>query len=92
MRDDLTGLAHKLLCRGTLIARNSRMLVVSLSGSPSPKSRSGVVLAHASSWLQEQGVEVTTLRIRDFNAEDLLFARFDSPQVLAFIEAVSQAD
>ncbi|EGH26917.1 hypothetical protein PSYMO_37736, partial [Pseudomonas amygdali pv. mori str. 301020] len=24
----------------------------------------------------------TTLRIRDFNAEDLLFARFDSPQVL----------
>ncbi|KPW40028.1 putative proteinH-dependent FMN reductase [Pseudomonas coronafaciens pv. atropurpurea] len=92
MRDDFTGLAHKLLCRGTLIARNSRMLVVSLSGSPSPKSRSGVVLAHASSWLQEQGVEVTTLRIRDFNAEDLLFARFDSPQVLAFIEAVSQAD
>ncbi|MCI3946255.1 NAD(P)H-dependent FMN reductase [Pseudomonas syringae] len=68
------------------------MLVVSLSGSPSPKSRSGVVLAHAGRWLQEQGVGVTTLRIRDFNAEDLLFARFDSPQVLAFIEAVSQAD
>nr|WP_257605619.1 NADPH-dependent FMN reductase [Pseudomonas amygdali] len=68
------------------------MLVVSLSGSPSPKSRSGVVLAHASRWLQSHGVEVTTLRIRDFNAEDLLFARFDSPQVLEFIEAVRQAD
>ncbi|MCS3472974.1 FMN reductase [Pseudomonas sp. JUb42] len=68
------------------------MLVVSLSGSPTEKSRSGVVLAHAARWLESQGVEVSTLRIRDFNAEDLLFARFDSPQVKAFIEAVSQAD
>ncbi|MEE4152346.1 NADPH-dependent FMN reductase [Pseudomonas viridiflava] len=68
------------------------MLVVSLSGSPSPKSRSGVVLAHAGRWLQSHGVGVTTLRIRDFNAEDLLFAKFDSPQVLEFVEAVRQAD
>lgn len=68
------------------------MLVVSLSGSPSLKSRSGVVLAYANRWLQDQGVTVTALRIRDFNAEDLLFARFDSPQVQDFIEAVRQAD
>ncbi|RMR54747.1 FMN reductase, proteinH-dependent [Pseudomonas cichorii] len=68
------------------------MLVVSLSGSPSPKSRSGVVLAHAGRWLENQGVNVTTLRIRDFKAEDLLFAQFDSPQVQDFIEAVRQAD
>ncbi len=87
-----SALAHKLLYSLTLIARNSRMLVVSLSGSPSPKSRSGVVLAHAGRWLQNHGVGVTTLRIRDFNAEDLLFAKFDSPQVLEFVEAVRQAD
>ncbi|MBD8494116.1 NADPH-dependent FMN reductase [Pseudomonas syringae] len=68
------------------------MLVVSLSGSPSPTSRSGVVLAHAGAWLTQHGVDVTTLRVRDFNAEDLLFARFDSPQVQAYIEAVKQAD
>lgn len=68
------------------------MLVVSLSGSPALKSRSGVVLEHASRWLRAKGVDVTTLRIRDFNAEDLIFARFDSPQVIAFIEAVKQAD
>jgi FMN reductase len=68
------------------------MLVVSLSGSPALKSRSGVVLEHASRWLRAHGVEVTTLRIRDFNAEDLLFAQFDSPQVQAFIDAVRQAD
>jgi len=72
--------------------RKSSMLVVSLSGSPTLKSRSGVVLEHAGSWLKAHGVGVTTLRIRDFNAEDLLFAKFDSPQVLDFIEAVKQAD
>ncbi|BAP46164.1 NADPH-dependent FMN reductase [Pseudomonas sp. 21LCFQ02] len=68
------------------------MLVVSLSGSPSPTSRSGVVLAHAGNWLKAHGVDVTTVRVRDFNAEDLLWARFDSPPVQAFIEAVRQAD
>jgi FMN reductase len=68
------------------------MFVVSVSGSPSTRSRSGVVLAHASRWLENHGVTVTSLRIRDFNAEDLLFARFDSPQVQDFIEAVRQAD
>jgi FMN reductase len=69
-----------------------RMLVVSLSGSPALKSRSGVVLEHARRWLQNHGVDVTTLRIRDFNAEDLLFGHFDSPQVIDFIEAVKKAD
>jgi FMN reductase len=68
------------------------MLVVSLSGSPSDRSRSGVVLKHAARWLQDHGVEVKALRIHDFNAEDLLFARFDSPAVVSFIEAVKQAD
>ncbi len=68
------------------------MLVVSLSGSPALKSRSGVVLEHASRWLRAKGVDVQALRIRDFNAEDLIFARFDSPQVLDFIETVKQAD
>jgi len=68
------------------------MLVVSLSGSPALRSRSGVVLKHAARWLQDRGVEVKALRIHDFNAEDLLFARFDSPAVVAFIEAVKQAD
>lgn len=68
------------------------MLVVSLSGSPTLKSRSGVVLEHARSWLQNHGVNVKALKIRDFNAEDLLYARFDSPQVIEYIEAVRQAD
>ena len=68
------------------------MLVVSISGSPSNRSRSGVVLQHAAQWLTDHGVGVKTVRIQDFNAEDLLYARFDSPEVIAFIEAVAKAD
>ena len=68
------------------------MLVVSISGSPSPRSRSGVVLQHAAHWLKDRGVEVNGVRIQDFAAEDLLYAKFDSPQVVAFIEAVAKAD
>ena len=68
------------------------MLVVSISGSPSIRSRSGVVLKHAAQWLGNHGVDVSAVRIQDFNAEDLLYARFDSPQVQAYIEAVAKAD
>lgn len=68
------------------------MLVVSISGSPSTRSRSGVVLQHAGQWLKDLGVDVKAVRIQDFNAEDLLYARFDSPAVIAFIDAVAKAD
>lgn len=68
------------------------MLVVSLGGSPSVRSRSGVLLERGKQWLQHKGVEVVTFQVRDFPAEDLLHARFDSPHVLHFIELVSKAD
>jgi FMN reductase len=68
------------------------MLVVSISGSPSTRSRSGVVLKHAAQWLADHGVNVKAVRIQGFNAEDLLYARFDSPEVIAFIDAVAKAD
>ncbi|MDR2308773.1 MAG: NADPH-dependent FMN reductase [Paucimonas sp.] len=68
------------------------MLVVSVGGSPSLRSRSGVLLDRSRDWLQERGVEVVTFQVREFNAEDLLHARFDSPQVRHFNELVAQAD
>lgn len=68
------------------------MLVVALGGSPSPRSRSTVLLERAKHSLQRKGVEVVTLQVRDFNAEDLLHARFDSPQVIDFIEWVAKAE
>ena len=48
------------------------MLVVTLGGSPSQRSRSGVLLERAKHWLNQQGVEVVSYQVRDFPAEDLL--------------------
>lgn len=68
------------------------MLVVSVGGSPSTRSRSGVLLERSRQWLQERGIEVVTFQVREFPAEDLLHARFDSPQVRHFNELVALAD
>jgi len=68
------------------------MLVVSLAGSPSQRSRSGVLLDIAGDWLRQRGVEVVNYQVRDFDAQDLLHARFDSPMVRQLIEHVALAD
>lgn len=68
------------------------MLVVTLGGSPSQRSRSGVLLDHSRRWLQQQGVEAVSYQVRDFPAEDLLYARFDSPKVLDLLAQVANAD
>ena len=68
------------------------MLVVTLGGSPSQRSRSGVLLDKTRQWLQQQGVEVVSYQVRDFPAEDLLHARFDSPKVIDLLQQVAHAD
>ena len=68
------------------------MLVVTLGGSPSQRSRSGVLLDHSKRWLIRHGVEVVNYPIRDFAAEDLLHARFDSPQVLDLLQHIENAE
>ena len=68
------------------------MLVVSLGGSPSQRSRSGVLLDRSQRWLQQQGVEVVSYQVRDFPAEDLLHARFDSPKVIDLLQQIENAD
>lgn len=68
------------------------MLVVTLGGSPSQRSRSGVLLDHAKHWLNQQGVEVVSYQVRDFPAEDLLHARFDSPKIIDLLQQIENAD
>jgi FMN reductase len=68
------------------------MLVVSLGGSPSAKSRSNGLLEYARRRLELRGVEVISYQVRDFHAEDLLHANFASLQVRQFIEQVSRSD
>jgi FMN reductase len=68
------------------------MLVVSLGGSPSRTSRSNFLLEHSRRWLASRSVEVVSYQVRDFNAEDLLLGRIDSPLILALQAHVRAAD
>jgi FMN reductase len=68
------------------------MHVVLLSGSPSLRSRTELLLDYVRQRLEAQQVEVSLLRVRDFPAEDLLHARFDSPAVQHLQAVVASAD
>ena len=68
------------------------MHVVLLSGSPSARSRTELLLEYARQHLQGHGLEVSLLRVRDFPAEALLHADFTSPAVQQLQAAVASAD
>ncbi|HFD7738460.1 MULTISPECIES: NADPH-dependent FMN reductase [Serratia] len=68
------------------------MRVISLAGSPRIPSRSAALLALSQNWLRQQGVEVTAYTLHDFDAEDLLYANFNSPAIKAFADQLAQAD
>jgi len=51
-----------------------------------------VLLDHAKRWLNQQGVEVVSYQVRDFPAEDLLHARFDSPKIIDLLQQIENAD
>ncbi|MGL6020511.1 MAG: NADPH-dependent FMN reductase [Gibbsiella quercinecans] len=68
------------------------MRVISLAGSPRLPSRSAALLTLGQKWLQQRGVEVIAYTLHDFDAEDLLYANFNSPQIKAFTAQLAQAD
>lgn len=68
------------------------MHVVLLSGSPSARSRTEQLLEYVRQRLEAQRLEVSLLRVRDFPAEDLLHAHFDSPAVRQLQAVVASAD
>lgn len=68
------------------------MNVITLAGSPRFPSRSTVLLTVAQRWLERQGINVTPWNLFNFNPEDLLYARFDSPALKVFIEQLADAD
>src|SRR5690349_9634895 len=65
--------------------------IVTISGSPSPNSRSAAILAYASEVFRCHRLNVSNIDIRNFNADDLLFARFDSLDIKRAQEQVQQA-
>lgn len=68
------------------------MLVITIGGSPSSRSRTGLLLDQARGWLTQRGVEVVHFDIHQFDPAELLLARFDSPAIRHFGEQVSRAD
>jgi FMN reductase len=53
--------------------------IVLLSGSPTANSRCAALLKDARAQLDARGFTTALLDVREFPAEDLLFARYDSP-------------
>lgn len=67
------------------------MLIVSLAGSPSSRSRSGVLLERARRELEARGHEVVSYSVLDFDPEVLVRARYDSPQIKELNERIQRA-
>lgn len=68
------------------------MHVLLLSGSPAQRSRGELLLEYAREYLERRGIAVSLIRVRDFAAEELLHAHFDSPAVRDLQAAVGLAD
>lgn len=65
--------------------------IVTVSGSPSLVSRSGAMLEYFRSTLEAQGHTVHASSIRDIDAHDLLYGRYEGETIKAYIDQVSRA-
>ena len=68
------------------------MRVITLAGSPRYPSRSSALLEYAREKLNALDVEVCHWNLHNFEPEDLLYARFDSPALKTLIEQLNGAD
>lgn len=68
------------------------MNVITLAGSPRFPSRSTALLLFAQRWLEQKGISVLPWNLFNFNPEDLLYAKFDSPGLKVFVDQLADAD
>ncbi len=68
------------------------MRVITLAGSPRYPSRSTALLTLCQAELEKRGVEVIPWNLHNFQPEDLLYARFDSPALQALKQDLETAD
>lgn len=66
--------------------------IVIISGSPSAPSRTDLVLRHVEALLKKKGFEVDYIAVTDLPAEDLLYARYDSPAIQEIAKQIERAD
>ncbi len=65
--------------------------IVLISGSPSAKSKSTVLLEYLAQRINERGLTTSIIFVRDFPAQDLLDARYDSEAFSAAKKAIESA-
>ncbi len=68
------------------------MRIITLAGSPRFPSRSSALLEYVREKLAAVNVEVCHWHLQNYAPEDLLYARFDSPALLALNEQLAGAD
>lgn len=68
------------------------MTILLIGGSPSAISRTSRWLANIGARLEQQGLDVETLQVRDLPAEALLHADFKHPQIISALQQVENAD
>lgn len=66
--------------------------VILLAGSHNPKSRSTALLYRAGELLEKQDINIRYFGLSSFPAEDLIYARWNSPAIKEFIAAVGASD
>jgi FMN reductase len=64
--------------------------VITIAGSPSRFSRSAAVLDYTRRTLERNGLRTRALHVRDLPPEDLIYGRFDSPDILEWISLLQQ--
>lgn len=67
-------------------------LIVTIGGSPTAPSKSAGVLELARQRLQAGGFSTHSIAVRSLNTEDLIYGRYNSPELLSTFETVKQAD
>jgi len=65
--------------------------ILLISGSPTAPSKSAALLDHAQRVIQSRGLSATTISVRDFPAEDLIHAKYDSPAFEEFKAQIEKA-
>ena len=66
--------------------------ILLISGSPTVPSRSGALLTYSQNWLRNKSsFETVLVSVRDFAADDLILAKYDSPAFDSFKQQVSHA-
>jgi FMN reductase len=66
--------------------------ILLINGSPSTPSRSQGILEYAIALLNEQGVKIDLISVRDLPAEDLVFGKYNSPNLEPIKALLAEAD